>query len=81
LTNTKQSGDDEDYLQKVDDDACPHKAKEIKHKPLDNGNLPTYIIYQIYLYTSLIQPSKQEAITTYILCKSQYIQNTESGFP
>jgi len=51
LTNTKQSGNDEDYLQKVDDDACPHKAEEIKHKPLHNGNLPTYITVKSHILT------------------------------
>jgi len=41
LTNAKQSGNDEDYLHKVDDDTRPHKAEEIKHLPLHNSNLAT----------------------------------------
>jgi len=39
LTNAKQSGNDEEYLQEVDGDACPHKAEEIKYKSLHDGNL------------------------------------------
>lgn len=39
LTNTKQRSYDENYLHEVDDDACPHKAKEIKHLSLHNSYL------------------------------------------
>ena len=39
LANAKQPGNDQNYLYEIDDDASPHKAKEIKHLPFHNSYL------------------------------------------